>query len=154
MADELDFNPDFSELDEELPSKNLIPAEKTEVVPTVAKNDNNPITFNHLVESTRQHIEDDARVRDEVAEITGVLDDVMNQMTIKELLEYLKTKIREREFHTKCIFDAYSFVQKSEISREMLIGSDRKERVIQSMDNQKVTKLMGYLNPNNKGGNT
>ena len=151
MADEFDFNPDFSDFDHDVKTE-IIPA-KVEAVPTVAKNDeNNPITYNHLVESTRQHIEDDLRVRNEVAEITGMLDDAMTQMTIKELLEYLKIKLREREFHTRCIFDAYNFVQKSEISREMLVGSERKERVIQSMDNQKVTKLMGFLNPNHRSG--
>ena len=43
--------------------------------------------------------------------------------------EYLKIKLREREFHVDCIFKAYSFIQKSEYSREMFIGSNRKERI-------------------------
>ena len=62
----------------------------------------------------------------------------------------MKIKIREREFHNKCIFDAYNFVQKQEFAREMLIGADRRERVSQAANSQRLTKLLGAFNLNNK----
>lgn len=143
MADEFDFNPDFSD------------DEVTETAPTVYKaatvvtNDSNQsVTINNLVEMTKQHIADDARVRGEIDELTGIIDATMSQMTIKEMIEYLKVKLKERELHIRCIYDAYKFIQQTEIAREMLIGADRRERVMQSMDNNKLTKVMGFLNSN------
>lgn len=145
MEDNFDFEPDLT-LDEE-------PA-KTEVQPyipqTIVQNSDKSVTLNHMVDMTKQHIEDDARVRDEINELTGILDDSMHQMSIKELLEYLKIKLKEREFHVKAIFDAYNFVQKTEIAREMLVGADRRERVNQTVNSKRLTKIMGYLNLNNK----
>ena len=144
---DLDFNPIFDD-DESEVKQEIIPV-KQEV--TVVRNDDNQsVTLKNLVGMTQSHIEEDSRVKEEIDEITGMLDNVIHQMTVKEMLEYLKIKIREREFHTKCIFDAYNFIQRSEIAKEMLIGADRKERVMKAMDNTKLTKLMGYLNVNNK----
>lgn len=147
---EFDFNPDLTE-ENEVPAPKL-PEPKVTVYPaTVAQNDErSSVTIANLVDMTKTHISDDTRVREEITELTGILDDAMPQMTIKEMLEYLKIKVKEREFHTKCIFDAYNFVQRMEFAREMLVGNERKERVTQALDNQRLTKIMGYLNLNNK----
>lgn len=143
MADEFDFNPDFSEDTEE---------NKVTVYPssaTVVTNDSNQsVTISKLLDMTKQHIEDDNRVREEIDELTGIIDSTMSQMTIKEMIEYLKVKLKEREMHIRCIYDAYKFIQQTEMAREMLIGSDRKERVLQAIDNTKYTKVMGFLNAN------
>ena len=145
MSDIFDFDPDLS-LEEETEKAEVIPYKPT----TVVQNSDKSVTLNHMVDMTKQHIEDDARVRDEINELTGILDDSMHQMSIKELLEYLKIKIKEREFHVKAIFDAYNFVQKTEIAREMLVGADRRERVNQTVNSKRLTKIMGYLNLNNR----
>ena len=138
-----DFNPDFSEDTEE---------NKVTVYPssaTVVTNDSNQsVTISKLLDMTKQHIEDDNRVRGEIDELTGIIDSTMSQMTIKEMIEYLKVKLKEREMHIRCIYDAYKFIQQTEMAREMLIGSDRKERVLQAIDNTKYTKVMGFLNAN------
>ena len=143
MADEFDFNPDFSEDTEE---------NKVTVYPssaTVVTNDSNQsVTISKLLDMTKQHIEDDNRVRGEIDELTGIIDSTMSQMTIKEMIEYLKVKLKEREMHIRCIYDAYKFIQQTEMAREMLIGSDRKERVLQAIDSTKYTKVMGFLNAN------
>nr|DAT66136.1 MAG TPA: hypothetical protein [Caudoviricetes sp.] len=143
MADEFDFSPDFSEDTEE---------NKVTVYPssaTVVTNDSNQsVTISKLLDMTKQHIEDDNRVRGEIDELTGIIDSTMSQMTIKEMIEYLKVKLKEREMHIRCIYDAYKFIQQTEMAREMLIGSDRKERVLQAIDNTKYTKVMGFLNAN------
>ena len=120
---------------------------------TVVTNDSNSaVTINNLVEMTKQHIADDARVRSEIDELTGIIDSTMSQMTIKEMIEYLKVKLKERELHIRCIFDAYKFIQQTEIAREMLIGSDRRERTMQALNSTKLTKVMGFLNSNYRKG--
>ena len=64
MADEFDFNPDFT--DEE-PEVDTTPA--VYKAATVVTNDSNSsVTINNLVEMTKQHIADDARVRGEIDE--------------------------------------------------------------------------------------
>ena len=143
MAEEFDFNPDFSEDEQENNPPVIYKS------PTVVTNDSNQsVTINKLMEMTKQHIDDDARVRDEIDELTGIIDSTMSQMTIKEMIEYLKVKLKERELHIRCIYDAYKFIQQTEIAREMLIGSDRRERTMQAMDNNRLTRVMGFLNNN------
>ena len=148
MEDSFDFTPDLSI--EEEPAKPEIILPSVKQAQTVVTNTDSTITFNSLVEMTKQHITDDQRVREEMNELVGILDDSMHQMSIKELLEYYKIKLKEREFHNKAIYDSFNFVQKSELSREMLIGADRRERVNQTVTSKRLTKLMGYLNLNNR----
>lgn len=154
MADEeFDFNPDFS--DEE-PQKQPEPENKVTIYPsaTVVTNDSNTyVTINNMINMTQQHIEDDAKVRGEIDELTGIIDSTMSQMTIKEMIEYMKVKLKERELHVKCIYEAYKFIQQTEMAREYLIGSDRRERVQQATDNTRFTKVMGFLNTNFNKGN-
>lgn len=145
MTDSFDFEPDLTIEQED--EKHVVQPYRPQ---TIVQNSEKSVTLNHMVDMTKQHVEDDARVRDEINELTGILDDSMHQMSIKELLEYLKIKIKEREFHTKAIFDAYNFVQKTELAREMLVGADRRERVNQTVNSKRLTKIMGYLNLNNK----
>ena len=106
-----------------------------------------------MINMTQQHIEDDAKVRGEIDELTGIIDSTMSQMTIKEMIEYMKVKLKERELHVKCIYEAYKFIQQTEMAREYLIGSDRRERVQQATDNTRFTKVMGFLNTNFNKGN-
>lgn len=149
MEDSFDFTPDLS-IEEEPTKPEIILPPINKQAQTVVANTDSTITFNSLTELTKQHITDDQRVRDEMNELVGILDDSMHQMSIKELLEYYKIKLKEREFHNKAIYDSFNFVQKSELSREMLIGSDRRERVNQTVTSKRLTKLMGYLNLNNR----
>ena len=148
MADEFDFNPDFTDEEPEVETKPTVYKATT----VVTNDSNSAVTINNLVEMTKQHIADDARVRNEIDELTGIIDSTMSQMTIKEMIEYLKVKLKERELHIRCIFDAYKFIQQTEIAREMLIGSDRRERTVQALNSTKLTKVMGFLNSNYRKG--
>ena len=47
-----------------------------------------------------------------------------------------------------CIFKAYDLVQKTELAREMLIGSNRKERIIEATDRTRINRLLGMINEN------
>ena len=73
MADGFDFDPDLS-LEEETEKAEVLPYKPT----TIVQNSDKSVTLNHMVDMTKQHIEDDARVRDEINELTGILDDSMH----------------------------------------------------------------------------
>ena len=104
------------------------------------------VTMNNLLGLTQSHINDDNECRACVSRLTQELNDSIHLMSIKDLIDYLKVKIREREFHVDCIFKAYAFIQKSEFAREMLVGSTRKERIIEVSDRKRITGLLNMLN--------
>ena len=146
-----DFNPDLK------PSKKAVettPMKKSEVVNTsseatlVATNigSSDIVTMNNLLGLTQSHINDDNECRMVVSKLTQELNDSIQLMSIKDLIDYLKVKIKEREFHVDCIFKAYAFIQKSEFAREMLVGSTRKERIIEVSDRKRITGLLNMLN--------
>ena len=104
------------------------------------------VTMNNLLGITQSHIQDDHECRQVISVLTEELNNSIHLMSIKDMIDYLKTKIREREFHVDCIFKAYSFIQKSEFAREMLVGSTRKERIIEVSDRKRITGLLNMLN--------
>lgn len=148
-----DFNPDLE------PNK---PKTKKDTKPAETKTENSEaaivnlgvaipsttdvVTMNNLLGITQSHIQDDHECRQVINVLTEELNNSIHLMSIKDLIDYLKTKIREREFHVDCIFKAYSFIQKSEFAREMLVGSTRKERIIEVSDRKRITGLLNMLN--------
>jgi len=104
------------------------------------------VTVNNLLGLTQSHIDDDIECRNVVRDLTEELNNSIHLMSIKEILEYLKIKIREREFHVQCIFKAYDFIQKSEYAREAFIGNHRKEKIIQASDRSRINGLLSILN--------
>ena len=150
----VDFNPDFSDEDErgfELTEnatevKGLVPTTPQPVIVTPPSKD--VLSMSNLIKVTQSHVDEDANCREVLASLTELLDSNAHLMSIKDILEYMKIKIREREFHTDCIFKAFQIVQKTELAKEMLIGSDRKERIIEATDRNKINRLLGMLNDN------
>ena len=146
-----DFNPDLIPNKTEDTKK---PETKVEVVDTTkeaalvtaAASSSDVVTMNNLLGLTQSHIIDDNDCRAVVSRVTEELNNSIQLMSIKELIDYLKVKIREREFHVDCIFKAYAFIQKSEFAREMLVGSSRKERIIEVSDRKRITGLLNMLN--------
>ena len=145
-----DFNPDLTPE----PKKKKDPVITSEIVNVGSENSlvsNNTtqtdvVTMNNLLGITQSHIQDDNECRAAVSRLTQELNDSIHLMSIKDLIDYLKVKIREREFHVDCIFKAYAFIQKSEFAREMLVGSTRKERIIEVSDRKRITGLLNMLN--------
>lgn len=154
-----DFNPDLNPEDLN-PSKP--PKQKKEAVrpciqteaSLVAGNvvNSEVVTMNNLLNITQSHVEDDNNCRDVVETLTNELNSSIGLMSIKEILEYLKIKLKEREFHVDCIFKAYAFIQRSEYSREMFIGSNRKERIIEATDRKRINGLLSMLNDASNDG--
>ena len=104
------------------------------------------VTMNNLLGLTQSHINDDNECRMIISRLTEELNNSIQLMSIKDLIDFLKVKIKEREFHVDCIFKAYAFIQKSEFAREMLVGSTRKERIIEVSDRKRITGLLNMLN--------
>lgn len=145
----MDFEPDLSE-------NKKVPPKKEEAVPDISQSEaslvlqgtvsQDVVTVNNLLALTQSHIDDDIECRRTVSELTDELNNSIHLMSIKEILEYLKIKIREREFHVQCIFKAYDFIQKSEYAREAFIGNHRKEKIIQASDRSRINGLLSILN--------
>ena len=153
-----DFNPDLNPEDLE-PPKVKKKSDKEENKPDVMKTEaiivsnglsnSEVVTMNNLLNITQSHVADDNKCREVVEDLTEELNNSIHLMSIKEILEYLKIKLREREFHVDCIFKAYAFIQRSEYSREMFIGSNRKERIIEATDRKRINGLLTMLNDSN-----
>ena len=146
-----DFNPDLTPTDMANMKEAAIEEEKriaAKAEAALVANSGNAevVTMNNLLNITQSHVADDTKCRQVVETLTNELNNSIHLMSIKEILEYLKIKLREREFHVDCIFKAYSFIQKSEYSREMFIGSNRKERIIEATDRKRITGLLDMLN--------
>lgn len=146
-----DFNPDLTP-EPEKPKKPLekqeaqAPASSEAYLVSSNVGSSDVVTMNNLLGITQSHISDDIECRNVVSRLTDELNDSIHLMSIKDLIDYLKVKIKEREFHVDCIFKAYSFIQKSEFAREMLVGSSRKERIIEVSDRKRITGLLNMLN--------
>lgn len=140
-----DFNPDLStEKTEPKKTNNLAQQEAALVVNNTVSSD--VVTMNNLLGITQSHINDDNKCREVIEDLTDELNNSIHLMSIKEIIEYLKVKLREREFHVDCIFKAYAFIQRSEYAREMFVGSHRKERIIEASDRKRITGLLNMLN--------
>ena len=155
----MNFNPDLSDDNEDIievknePEKLEVQKVEDSSISIVTDINKQDVTsMSNLMKITLSHIEDAKRCREEINTVVDFLNSTIPQMSIKELIEYYKAKLREREFHVDCIFRAYNFVQKTELAREMLIGSDRKERVIEAVDRTKINRLLGMLNLNTETG--
>ena len=151
-----DFNPDLNPEDLEPPKikkkadkkeDNKSDIMKTEaIIVSNGLSNSEVVTMSNLLNITQSHVADDNKCREVVEDLTEELNNSIHLMSIKEILEYLKIKLREREFHVDCIFKAYAFIQRSEYSREMFIGSNRKEKIIEATDRKRITGLLNMLN--------
>ncbi len=145
-----DFNPDLS-IEEGTKTAKIKSKKEDQVITQegalVASNQNSDVvTMNNLLSLTQSHINDDVKCREVIEDLTDELNNSIHLMSIKEIIEYLKVKLREREFHVDCIFKAYTFIQRSEYAREMFIGSRRKERIIEASDRKDIRELLDMLN--------
>ena len=143
-----DFNPELVPIEDEKPKKKEVTSAKqseSELVISASSN-SDVVTMNNLLAITQSHIQDDNECREVIENLTDELNNSIHLMSIKEILEYLKVKLREREFHVDCIFKAYAFIQRSEYAREMFVGSHRKERIIEASDRKRINGLLSMLN--------
>jgi len=148
-----DFDPDLSaEVEANVNKKETTTPSKAEVISNQEANivlngtmNQDVITVNNLLALTQSHMQDDLECRRVVEDLTEELNNSIQLMSTKDLLDYLKIKIREREFHVQCIFKAYDFIQKSEYAREAFAGSDRRERIINATSQNKIKGLLNIL---------
>ena len=149
-----DFDPDLSqdiEIIQNEPNKNSTSNKAnhtTEVESSLVlegSKNQDVVTINNLLGLTQSHINDDNECREVISNLTEELNNSIHLMSVKEMLEYLKVKIREREFHVQCIFKAYDFIQKSEYAREAFVGSHRRERIIEATDRSRIKGLLDIL---------
>lgn len=153
----MDFNPNIDESNqvkntEEIINKPPVVYEPTSVVLESNRQNKELISMGGLLGLTKSHIEDDLKCKKDVERLSQAIDDVQHLLSPKELIEYLKVKLHEREFHVDCIFKAYSIIQKTDMAKEMMAGSERRERIIEATDRTKINYLLGKLNPKRTEG--
>jgi hypothetical protein len=143
-----DFNPDLEIKEEEKKPEKQVNSVAQQEAQLVMNNtvSSDVVTMNNLLGITQSHINDDNKCREVIEDLSDELNSSIHLMSIKEIIEYLKVKLREREFHVDCIFKAYAFIQRSEYAREMFIGSHRKERIIEASDRKRISGLLSMLN--------
>lgn len=121
--------------------------EPTSIVLESSRQNKELISMGGLLGLTKGHIEDDFKCKDDIERLSKAIDSMQHLLSPKELIEYLKVKLHEREFHVDCIFKAYSIIQKTDMAKEMMAGSERRERIIEATDRTKINYLLGKLNP-------
>ena len=142
-----DFNPDLTpEIKTEKTKKSSVVEQNEAALVASGSSNSEVVTMNNLLGITQSHINDDNKCREIIETLTDELNNSIHLMSMKEILEYLKVKLKEREFHVDCIFKAYAFIQRSEYAREMFIGSHRKERIIEASDRSRISGLLSMLN--------
>lgn len=151
----MDFNPNIEDDDTIKEKKTDLPDmptvyEPTSIVIESSRENKELISMGGLLGLTKAHIEDDMKCKRDIERLTKSIDDIQHLLSPKELIEYLKVKLHEREFHTDCIFKAYAVIQKTDMAKEMMAGSERRERIIEATDRTKINYLLGKLNPNHK----
>lgn len=146
----MDFNPNLDDNNTpNKPKQEILPSvyEPTSIVVESSRQNKELISMGGLLGLTKGHIEDDMRCKNDVERLTRAIDDIQHLLSPKELIEYLKVKLHEREFHVDCIFKAYAIIQKTDMAKEMMAGADRRERIIEATDRTKINYLLGKLNP-------
>lgn len=149
----MDFNPNLDDDDSIISNKPVEPVEMptvyepASIVIESTRQNKELISMGGLLGLTKGHIEDDMKCKNDIERLSKAIDNVQHLLSPKELIEYLKVKLHEREFHVDCIFKAYSIIQKTDMAKEMMAGSERRERIIEATDRTKINYLLGKLNP-------
>ena len=149
----MDFNPNLDDDETIVPNKPVEPIEMptvyepTSIVIESNRQNKELISMGGLLGLTKGHIEDDMKCKNDIERLSKAIDSMQHLLSPKELIEYLKVKLHQQEFHTDCVFKAYSIMQKTDMAKEMMAGSERRERIIEATDRTKINYLLGKLNP-------
>ena len=148
----MDFNPnldDDNSITKPTPTENIPKVyEPTSIVIESSKQNKELLSMGGLLGITKNHIESSLKCSQDIERLTNAIDEIQHLLSPKELIEYLKVKLHEYEFHTECVFKSYSIMQKTDMAKEMMASSERKERIIEATDRTKINYLLGKLNPN------
>ena len=132
----------------------LIPSEnsdKKDIIIDVSTNksqplvEKDPLSINNLVTTTKMHIVEDEQCRVEIESITKELNRVIDIMSVKELIEYYKAKLKEREFHCDYIFKAFNFAIKTEYAKHLLVGSEKDDNNMKNISNKDSIRALANL---------
>ena len=139
------FNPDFS-------SKNSVKKEEVVVhnLPPLDSADQSKevLSMSNMLKSVNQHIIDDRKCTAEYNLVNDRVLEIIDRLSPKELLEYMKVKLKEREFHADFIHKSYNYILRTELAKELLIGKDKKERVIDIKNREKISYLINIVKDN------
>lgn len=133
-----------------IPSDNKDKAIKRDEIVEVKKDSNlskDPLSITNLVSNSISHMVGDDQCRKDIDFISKELSTLIDKMSVKELIEYYKVKLKEREFHTDCIFKALNFTLKTQYAKHLLVGSekDNDKSIINISDKGRIQSLSNFL---------
>lgn len=136
----MDFNPIIPSEDE---NNYNIKDENTEIDSSLSKD---PLSIDKLVSNSVSHMIADNQCCKDIEVISRELNTLIGKMSVKELIEYYKVKLKEREFHTDCIFKALNFTIKTQFAKHLLTGSEKDDKSIINIPNRnRVDSLSNFL---------
>src|SRR5574344_1364316 len=139
----MNFNPDLTPPEDNKITPPVVSSTKQEVLPTEKPD---VLSLANLVEMTKGHMDEDAQCKKEIDNITVLLNQQMFEMSIKDMIDYLKVKINERKYHADQIFKAFDLAQRTELAKEMFLGSSKKTIVHKAEDRERINRLIGQFN--------
>jgi len=140
----MDFEPI---LNPETPNNTTIVPSDTEIVTEQPKRE--VLSMMSLLKVTEGHIIDGAKCRKERQEVGDILSLNRDMLSPKELVEYFKVLLKAEEYHSDCIFKAYTIMAKQAESKEIWVGS-KKEVLKNVTEKKKINTLVSMLrNPQN-----
>ena len=91
------------------------------------------ISILNLLNVATTHINDMEECRNDIKKATVILNDNLDKMSIKEVNEFLKIKIRELEIHAKALRDIYTIAMRTELAKQLLLGGSKDEKSIKNI---------------------
>lgn len=105
----------------------------------------NPLAVNNLVSITIGHINDDEKCAQEYNKVKKELNSLIDKMSVKELLDYQKNLLKEREFHIECIFKAYNTAIKTEYAKHLLSPTNKDDNSNKNIPSRSKIHQMANL---------
>ncbi|MFW6311007.1 MAG: hypothetical protein ACOC1K_02105 [Nanoarchaeota archaeon] len=145
MSENQDFNPIIPE-DEEFVKEleNFKSGKIDSKNNNLILNDKKSLSVLNLVNIASTHIQDLEECRQDIKEATKRLNKDMYKMSVKELIEFTKIKIREMEIHAKSLRDIYTISMRTELAKQFLLEGIKNERTIKNIT-PKVNNLINAL---------
>ena len=143
----MDFNPiipseNSNNSDNEKKTAISVPKERTDIIEAIKE----PLSINNLVSTAKGHIIADEECNREYNAVKKELNSMIDKMSVKELLEYQKNLLKEREFHTECIFKALNFTIKTEYAKHLLVGTNKDDKNIRNITSRsEINSLVNLL---------
>ena len=104
-----------------------------------------PLSIVNLTHNAVLHIQGDERARQNMEKVAKEMNDVVDKMSCKELIDYYKVLLQERIFHTDFMFKALNFIVKTPYAKPLLTGSEEDKQNLSNITNKSEITALANL---------